>query len=87
MALHCRRNTIVGIGGPSAPHVFALDRIEDLGALGFSLHTLLLVCCATVMLYWFVTNKIKHYLNVFSAMFVVKICGYLSILFAGRCAT
>ena len=39
------------------------------------------------MLYWFVTNKIKHYLNVFSAMFVVKICGYLSILFAGRCAT
>ena len=32
MQLHCRNNTIVGIGGPSAPHVFALDRVDDLRA-------------------------------------------------------
>lgn len=36
LQLHFRNNTISGIGGPSAPHVFALDRVEDLGTHGMS---------------------------------------------------
>lgn len=36
-ALHFQNNTISGIGGPSAPHTFALDRVCDLGAISVTL--------------------------------------------------
>ena len=78
---------MVGIGGPSAPHMFALDRVEDLGALAFSLHTLLclvLLCHCYVMLVC--DEQYLKFPQCFSAMFVVKICGYLNILFVDRCS-
>lgn len=39
LQLQCGNNTIVGIGGPTAPHVFSLDRVDDLRAMSYISHT------------------------------------------------